>query len=531
MFSGQRETSMAEIPEDIAVVVEVRGRDGIFQCGKVVAASSSGLLVDFRCTDRRNEWVPLDQASMYWDPVSAYSYPRWTRSRFYADQVIMDSVEVLMQHSPAEPWKWHPATILVYDRQHNQFAWVKFHLSGRDVKAVVPRDRIRRCGLKVLMTYGLLELVEERKMETFNLENRLFYNKTVLSPLAAAKASTTPKSVKQHGPEDGCRVAETWWKGLLACCGRSTSPALKIVPPAPVLDEGRAFRVLPVEIITETLYSLPTVDQCRLRTVCTGWNRLLTAAAVRNLLHIHFPSKSECSSSAGSVYIAVACAHRCWSSGVVGIVGSPARDNCNEKLSINYLPLCDGLFLRALMNNYPKDLVLKDINCMYIPDDRAKDYIVTFHRVFDSLAAVGDKLTVKNFTCEIFQSVLDGGVPFTIRIPFGRMRDWCLTLTGWWRMIEQGCPRLNDKQKGVVRCAIRKRHSCSAELQENLKMIIWARQTNNPRKSVTYLKPSPAGPHPLDFVDVNRLTRLAQNLMYCAITKATFNCTVTWPAA
>ncbi|XP_055340236.1 uncharacterized protein LOC129589485 [Paramacrobiotus metropolitanus] len=531
---------MAETGDALAVVVEVRGGDGVSQCGKVVAASSSGLIGDFRCTDRRNEWMPLDQASMYWDPVSAYSYSGPMGSRFYSDQGIADPVEVLMQRSSNEPWKWHPGSVLVYDRQHGQFARVAIHLPGKDIRTVVPRNRIRRRAHMISLDYGLLHLMELRGMGgSHAAENHLFYNKSVLRPVAAANASTTPTSGKQQEPADGCLATQKWWKVFLACGGSSASPALMAALPAPVFDAGRAFRVLPLEILTETLYSLPTVDQCRVRAVCVVWNRLLTAAAARNLLHIQFPSKSDCSSSAGRVYIAVACAHRCWSTRTVAVVGSPVQGGFEEKLRLNYLPLCDGRFLLMLIQGaverFPEDLVIKDINCMYVLEDNAVDYIITLHRVFDKLAAICHTLTVKNFTCEIFDSTEDGWVRITIHmdhIPFGRMHsERCLTVADWWNMNEEGCPRLDKEQELVVSGFIKKRQQHSERFREVLRTIVRARQTNDPRKKVTYLKPAPAaGQHPLGLVDVDRLTRLTQYLVYCAVTHTPFKSTVTWPA-
>ncbi|XP_055340234.1 uncharacterized protein LOC129589482 [Paramacrobiotus metropolitanus] len=529
MSSGQLEPSMATNPEDIAVVVEVRGGDRAKQCGKVVAVSSSGLRVDFRCTGRRNEWVPLDQALFYWANISAYSYSGRRRSRFYGDQGIADPVEVLMQRSPSEPWTWQPAGVLVYDRQHGQFAWVAIFLPGGFIRTVVPRNRIRRPASMVSLANGLLETMEARRMENFSLENHLFYNKSVLRPVESA----APTSGKQQERQNGYRAKEKWWTAFLPCGGRSPSPARVVVVPAPVLNEDSVIRFLTVEILTEILQSLPTVDQCRLWTVCSGWNRVLTSAALRNLLHIQFPSTSD-EIRPGSVYIAVACAHRCWSTRTVAIVGSPVRDDCKEKLRLNHLPLCDGLFLRALINGavekFPQDLVLKDINCEYILKDNDVDYIITLHRVFDQLAAVCHTLTVKNFTCQIFKSVADGRMPITIHIPFGRMRsDRRLRMADWWGLIGRGCPRLDEEEKDEVGFVINNTPQHFARLRELLEKIVRARQTNDPRRKVTYLKPAPAaGQYPLRWVDVDRLTRMTQYLLYCAITNTPFNCIMTW---
>ncbi|XP_055340235.1 uncharacterized protein LOC129589484 [Paramacrobiotus metropolitanus] len=107
--------------------------------------------------------------------------------------------------------------------------------------------------------------------------------------------------------------------------------------------------------------------------------------------------------------------------------------------------------------------------------------------------------------------------------------DRRLTVADWWNMIEEGCPLLNEGQKSVVSGFIKKKIKHSEWLRGLLRLIVRAWQTNDTRKSITYLKPSPVAQ--LGFVDFNRLTRLTQYLMYCAISRTTFNCTVTWPTA
>ncbi|XP_055340223.1 uncharacterized protein LOC129589470 [Paramacrobiotus metropolitanus] len=449
------------------------------------------------------------------------------RSGFYGDPEIANPVEVLMQRSPSEPWTWQPATLLVHDRQYGQFGLAVIYLSSGDVRSIVRLDRIRHPNVMAPWSWKLHEIPESGYVK----DNLQFYNESVLRPLAAETTSACSTKDKKPRPAGDYLATKKWWKVFLACCGRSTSPAPKSMVPAP----GRAFRLLPMEILTETLQCLPTVDQCRLRAVCTVWNRLLKSTAVQSLLHIEFPSKSDLDGPC-SVYIAVACAHRCWSNRVVAVKGSPVQGDSQEKLRLNELPLCDGRFLHTLIEGavekFPHDLVLQNINCQYVLEDTAVDYILTLQRVFDQLAAVCHTLTVKNFTCEIFQSVQDVRLPITIHIPFGRMRrDWRPTVVDWWEMIEKGCPLLDEEQKRVVFCAIWKRKLHSVKIRSLLRKIIRARQTNDPRKGVTYLKPFPTGENALDFVDVNRLTRLTAYLLYCAITNTPFTCNVTWPTA
>ncbi|XP_055351132.1 uncharacterized protein LOC129597550 [Paramacrobiotus metropolitanus] len=374
------------------VVVEVLGDDGAFQCGKAVARSTSRVLVDFRCAGRRLEWVPLDQ--VFLSRVDFYT-SKAPLTTFYGNQGCNDPVEVPMQHSPTEPWKWYPATALVYDWCYRQFGWVTIHYLSGDVNTVVPYDRIRLHAPRVSLADGAQEKLERGQLE----EMLQFYSKSVLRLLEDENSSTTPINSRKRRRGHEFLTRPKRWKGELCCSGSSASPVQK-KPSA--LDVYDALQCLPAKILTETFQYLCTVAQGRLRAVCAAWNDLLTSAAVKSLLHIRFPSESNSnrprSSSPDNVYIPVAGLHHCWSNRSVAIVGSPVAD-IRQATRLKCLPWCDGLFLRQIMQGgaekFPSHLIVKDISCVHYLDT-FEDYITTIHTVFDSLARICRTLTVKN---------------------------------------------------------------------------------------------------------------------------------------
>ncbi|XP_055351073.1 uncharacterized protein LOC129597518 [Paramacrobiotus metropolitanus] len=309
-------------------------------------------------------------------------------------------------------------------------------------------------------------------------------------------------------------------------------------------NDDDVVRFLPVEILRETFLHLNTVDQWRMREVCPGWNRILASAAKPNkrLLHIQFPldpSRSfllrRRSSSEGKVFIAAACAARCRRTCLVAIVGFPVPDDAEDRNY--YLPLCDEL--TQILPREPmhggaekklwENLVLKDAICG-TPNNDDEDYIARLHRSFDSLAAMCRTMTVTNFTCRVGTSMPDGFQPLTVRITFARIsHDRRLTVADWWDMIEQGCPLLDDLQRDLVSTTLKKTDR-SFELSRGLYVIWRYRQLGDPRKCRTFGEAPEFGPSPLNSIDVDKLTRMVQYQMYCAIIGMPLSHEVTGPA-
>ncbi|XP_055352915.1 uncharacterized protein LOC129598859 isoform X2 [Paramacrobiotus metropolitanus] len=500
------------------VVVEVRGGDGVLQCGTVAegGGTEGGVFVDFRCTGRRNEWVPLDEVFLSRDdravpklcPISSNN------------NGIQDSVEVLMQHNPSEPWKWQPATAL-YDWIFWHFGMVVIPLPGGEIRSIIPKDRIRSPSA------GKLRGLEEEVELDFVRRMMRFYSKSVLRPLEAENGKATTKGQKRRRCNESVAIV----KRLRTARSRSGSLSSlhELVGPE---DDG--LRFLPVEILMETFQFLHSIDQGRLLAVCSGWYGILTSVLVKRLLQIHFPSKVDFSRarshSTGSACVADTNAQSCWSNRSAVIVGV----SVNGALALEDWPICDGFLLREILQLGNKEvlenLVLKNITCWFQPS-HTEDYIPALFNVFNSLAMMCRTLSVMNFICEIRRSWIDASVPITIRIPFGRMRsDRRVTVADWWDMIEQSCPLLDDHQMNLLSTRMN-------EVKQDWKLggpwltITRSRQAGDPRTSSTYFKPFPATSiYPLEFVDVHRLTRMTQYLMFCAITDSTINLELALPA-
>ncbi|XP_055340306.1 uncharacterized protein LOC129589537 [Paramacrobiotus metropolitanus] len=342
---------------------------------------------------------------------------------------------------------------------------------------------------------------------------------------------STPKGVKRRR-EDLFATTDKRQKSEPGTISPSTSSVPEALPP--FLHDVDAVRFLPVEIMTEVFQYLHVVDRCRVRAVCAGWNAIQQSAAASSLQQIQFHCKGDfsraLSASIGCARAVDVPAQRCWSRRTVAVVGQ------NAKRSAQRWPLCGARFLREIMQGGAEEkklenLALKDISCRFLAGHSfpAPDYIAALHKGFDTLAAVCRTLTVKNFTCTIDSSWKDGLVPITIHIPFGRMRhDRRLSVADWWGMIEQRCPLLDDHQTNLVSNAL-KEYKQNPGLADQLELIRRGRQHNDPRKGCTYLNSFDSPNAPLASVDVNRLTRMTQYLMYCEITNVAVNAELSWP--
>ncbi|XP_055330328.1 uncharacterized protein LOC129582745 [Paramacrobiotus metropolitanus] len=486
--SGRRKWMRATA--NYPLIVEVRGEDEVLQCGQALAAIDGGLAVDFRCIYRPTEPVAL--AIVRVARTQEYFVPRTRTDGAPYEQGLSEPVEVLMQDcsSLLEPWMWQPAEVVVYDWAHRQFAIVTVRTRDSNgnwtaVKTVVRQDRIRRPSTSTeaaaLFPHEFLNMVSEQCGETINE----YYRPTVYRPLASEIQPLPPSEV------DG--------------------------------DVG----LLPCNVVAEIMQNLPTVDQCRLRAVRAGWNYILTSAEVTQLLHINFPT--DRAPTPGGIYMAVACAQRCWSNRTVAMVGLPLPAH-HEAVKLRNLSLIDAHILTAVMQgrseNFPQHLLLQDIHVQHTPQRvQEEDYINSLRDVFNSLAAICHTLTVKNFTCEV-DSWLDGYVPITIHIALGRMSHGRrLHIEDWWDMIEQGIP-VPLHQWHVIDNVI----SCG--LSDRSEKIIQHRQSGDPRSSTSYLKPfpDPTVGQPLRY-EPAKCTRMVQFLLYCAKLRIKPTFEVTWPAS
>ncbi|XP_055347912.1 uncharacterized protein LOC129595032 [Paramacrobiotus metropolitanus] len=436
-------------------VIEVLGENGALECGIVKATSASEVLVDFRCAARPAKWIPYNRALL--SRVNLYDSQK-TVAPIFGDHEIEDPVEVLIQRSPSEPWTWQPATVVIYDWFTGQYGFVTIYLPDGEVKAIVPQNWIRCPSKTGSLNSGLLGFPDL----CYTQEMTQFYSITLLQPRPADSKGAIVTNGKKRQGENTFPAAEKRPKPDVD--GKVVSPVLTALslPSDPDSPGTSAFlKQSPAEILNEIFQCLPTLDQCRLRVVCAGWNDILATATVKCLLHIRYDSYFAFQNTRSrNVYLAVACAHRHWSNYAVAIVGVPQKEAWRTVPSLHYWPLCDGHFLRKIMEGaaekFPRNLVVKDVHVGHWAD-AGEDYIAILHRLFDSLAAVCDTLTVKNFMFRVFSEV-DGSAVIIIRIPFGRMRNGRrLTVAQWWDMIEQGCPLLDDQQRDAVSTAIKGR--------------------------------------------------------------------------
>ncbi|XP_055335898.1 uncharacterized protein LOC129586598 [Paramacrobiotus metropolitanus] len=284
--------------------------DGLYHHGLVLDAGESGLTIDFQCPDQHSQFIHY--RSIFDNSCAALpnwfdyipEYPALEQGRGTRGASVTMDVEVLLRTRSNRPWVWYPARL---DRTFDSYTmglgfhlFVEVHCGNDVIRTVLPRAQVR---------FPLSP--EERKKKLVRIHD--FVTRSVALPSSCAPSispvllglfardfrgnhfirvekdhivylqrqgapSLDPQNIKKWFERNKQSIQSYIDKGEkfpneARICRRIPTWKAPEVPDPPHHHD----RLPPIlELLTETLEALSTVDRVRCRRVCALWNDILT---------------------------------------------------------------------------------------------------------------------------------------------------------------------------------------------------------------------------------------------------------------
>ncbi|XP_055329775.1 uncharacterized protein LOC129582302 isoform X2 [Paramacrobiotus metropolitanus] len=345
-------------------------------------------------------------------------------------------VKAFIRLAVDKPWEWHSGTMVMTNftgfTDACCFVMVAVDGGGTTKLFVLPKDRVRVPVSTAKPIESLLEKMELR----LNLRKlRMWNNIKSLHLINHSKNSLTQKDFC-----DPCTQEKKYWEHV-----KKEENDLPVLSSLVDVD----IQCLPGEIMKEVFTCIETRIQSRLRSVCSGWNSILTCHPVRRSLIFTGPLAVYYHR-----YSTAARLHACWSPLIVfsgwWVSHFPKSDS-----------ILHGPFLRQIMekggHSSAEALILGRVVWSVYPSQAmmtssSEGLMMNFCESLCLLTAVCQTLIIRDghvtsvyFNIETYR---DFRPPFTnfhlgLNIRDGRFRGRHLTIEDWWNLIGNSCPTLN----------------------------------------------------------------------------------------
>ncbi|XP_055355122.1 uncharacterized protein LOC129600613 [Paramacrobiotus metropolitanus] len=386
--------------------VDVLTESGLFQHGEVVEVAENGLIVDFRCSEQRSQFVSYDKIFDAGVAPRSEPYHNWLEELQWNRALTTNAcVQVLWRSHPGAAWLWYPARLLhrgfffPFDSIGLVFAIVK--LDGRLQTELFSAEQVRfRPSKEELAKRALKEgcfAVREQRLpadflstttsqasDHFRQYLQLFEHVQVIAVLSGTLKYVQRKDATPLTKED---VAEKCEESRNAFAqlqrrehqekevpGLRSLNAIEFPQKRKLLDDDAQSEVewvLPTatHLLREIFHSLDSVSREKLRRVCPLWNDLLSDADSAKTVRISFsmnpffPQEEE---NFTYVYGAVA--------GLLKFINGSTQRLIIECVNAENLDGALAVIKWVLRDKHLKQLILHDVE--FISDDLfAAEYV------------------------------------------------------------------------------------------------------------------------------------------------------------